>query len=139
MNRSENLATAMPYEMITLFAKFTGAGAAALTVASTTFSATVSKSFLHRSNNFASTTASDHTYVGTGSYTVKLSDAPPNILAIIPSVMGTDGKKATLTAYNPTTRVASILTWDVTGVATDLATTDSLTLTIMGTKSVPDY
>lgn len=139
MNRSENPATAMPYEQITFFAKFTGAGAAALTVASTTFSATSSKAFMHRSNNFASTTAADHTRSGTGIYTVKLSDSTPNVLAIVPTVTGTNGKRATLTEYNPTTRVASILTWDATGTAADLATTDFLTLVIIGTKSVPDY
>jgi hypothetical protein len=139
MNRSENPAAAMPYEMITYFAKFKGAGAFALVVAPTTFSSTSSIGFMHVSNNFASVTAADHTRSGAGAYTVKLSDTVPVVLNIVPTVWGPDGKRAQIADYNPSTRVATVLTWDAAGVAADLAATDFLVLEIVGTKSVPAY
>jgi hypothetical protein len=142
MNRSENPASAMPYDQIHFFAKFQGAGNANLTVATTTFSATSSLAFMHRSNNFASTATADaakFTHTGTGLYTVPLSDTLPVILDMDPNVWGADGKQATIVDYNPTTRTVSLRTVNAAGTLTDLATTDFLILTIVGTKSVPTY
>ena len=139
MNQSENPASSMAYDQIHFFAKMQGAGAAALVRAPTTFSATSWIGFMHASNNFASLTAADHTRSGAGVYTVKLRDTLPVILDLFANVAGTDGKKAQITDYNPTTRVISVKTYNAAGAATDLASTDFITFTLVGSKSVPVY
>src|ERR1700751_6498891 len=101
MNQSENLAYAMPSESITFYAKVQGAGAAPPVRPPTTFSWTSFKGFMHAINNFVSLTASDITRSGAGVYTAKLRDSLPIVLNIIPELVGTDGKWAQVTDYNP--------------------------------------
>lgn len=139
MNQSENVAFAMPYEQITLFAKVQGQGPAAPIRAPTTFSATSTKGFMFSSHNFVSTVAANITRSGVGVYTAKLRDGLPLVLDIVPTVMGTDGKRVQIQDYNPTTRVISFSAFDAAGALADLATTDFVTFTIIGTKSVPGY
>jgi len=144
MNRSENLAYAMPYEQITLFGKIQGQAAAAPIRAPTLFSATSSAGFMHSSNNFVSTVAADVTRSGVGAYTVKFSDGLPVVLDIDIRVSSTTGaaayKDGYWTDYNPTTRVLTFGTnLATTGAATDLLTTDFVTFVITGQKNVPGY
>jgi len=139
MNQSENIAYAMPAETITFYAKVQGAGAAAPVRCPTTVSATSFKGFMHASNNFVSLTASDITRSGAGVYTAKLRDSVPVVLNIIPELVGTDGKWAQVTDYNPTTRVISFQTFSAVGAAADMASTDFLTFQIEGQKNLPVY
>lgn len=144
MNRSDNPVTAMPYDMVVMFGKLQGAGAAAPVRAPTTFSSTSTAGFMHSSNNFVSTTAADITRSGVGAYTVKFSDGLPVILDIDVRVFSTTGaaayKDAYVTDYNPTTRVLTFGTsLATTGAATDLLATDFVTFTITGQKTVPGY
>lgn len=144
MNQSENPASAMPYEMITLYAKIQGAGAAAPVRAPTTFSGTSAIGFMHASNNFISLTATDITRSGVGAYTAKLRDSLPVILDIDARVWSSTGaaayKDAYITDYNPTTRVITFgVLAPATGAPIDLLSTDFLTFTISGTKSIPVY
>lgn len=142
MNQSENLAYAMPYEQLTLYAKIQGQGAAAPIRAPTTFSATSSAGFMHASNNFVSATASDITRTGVGLYTAKLRDSVPVVLDIDIKVWGPSAtaKDAYVTDYNPTTRVVTFATFlQSSSAAADLATTDFATFVITGQKNIPVY
>lgn len=139
MNQSENVAFAMPYEQITHYAKIQGQGVAAPIRAPTTFSATSTKGFMFASHNFVSPIAADITRSGVGVYAAKLRDGLPLVLAIVPTVMGTDGKRVQVQDYNPTTRVISFSAFDAAGLADDLDATDFVTFTLIGTKSVPGY
>jgi hypothetical protein len=143
MNQSENQAYAMPFEQITVYAKIQGAGAAAPVRAPTTFSATSSAGFMHASNNFVSTVATDITRAGVGDYTAKLRDGLPVVLDIDGRVWSTTAaaaKDCYIRDYNPTTRVITFGTnLATTGAVADLAATDFLIFTINGTKSIPSY
>lgn len=144
MNSSENMAYAMPYEQITMFAKIQGQAAAAPIRCPTTFSATSSAGFMAASHNFVSLTATDITRSGVGAYTAKLRDGLPIVLDIDIRIWSTAGaatyKDGYVTDYNPTTRVITFGTsLSTSGAAADLATTDFLTFIITGTKSVPGY
>jgi hypothetical protein len=143
MNQSENPSSAMPYEQITMYAKITGAGAAAPVRSSTTFSATASSAFMHASHNFVSLTAADITRAGVGDYTVKLRDGLPVVLDIDArcwSTTAAGAKDVYIREYNPTTRVITFGTnLATTGAVADLAATDFVVFTIVGTKSVPVY
>lgn len=139
MNQSENLAYAMPSELIIFFAKVQGAGAAVPVRCPTTVSSTSFKGFMHASNNFVSITASDITRSGAGVYTAKLRDSCPVIDQIVPELNGTDGKWCQVTDYNPTTKVISFQTFSAVGAATDIASTDFITFTLYGQKNLPVY
>ncbi len=143
MFRSENQAFAMPYEQITLYGKIVGAGAAAPLRASTTPSTTSVAAWMHTSHNFVSQVAADITRAGVGDYTVKLSDSLPVILDIYPrcwSTAAAGAKDVYIRDYNPTTRVITFgVNLATSGAVADLATTDTVVFTIVGTKSVPVY
>jgi hypothetical protein len=142
MNSSENAAYAMPYGLITFFAKIQGAGAAAPVRAPTTFSATSSIGFMHASNNFAPTVATDITRSGAGAYTMKLRDSVPVMLNIIAECWGpaATGKDIVIQDYNPTTRVVTFASnLEATGAATDLAAADFVVFTFIGSKDTPSY
>jgi hypothetical protein len=133
----------MPYDMVTMFGKLQGAGAAAPVRAPTTFSSTSSAGYMHTSNNFVSTTVIP-TRSGVGAYTVTFSDGLPVILDIDIRVASTTGaaayKDAYWTDYNPTTRVLTFGTnLATTGAAVDLLSTDFVTFIITGQKTVPAY
>lgn len=142
MNQSENPAYGMPYEMITMFAKIQGAGAAAPVRAPTTFSATSSIGFMHASNNFVSTTATDIARSGAGVYTMKLRDGLPVVLNVEANCWGpaATAKTIVIQDYNPTTRVLSFTSLlESTSAATDLAAADFVVFTFKGQKGVPVY
>lgn len=144
MNSSENPAYSMCSEQITMFAKIQGAGAAAPVRAPTTFSATSMAGFMCASCNYVSTVAADITRSGVGAYTAKLRDGLPNVLDIDGRVNATTGAAAAkdvyVVDYNPTTRVITFgVNLATTGAVVDLLSTDFLTFTITGTKSVPPY
>lgn len=144
MNSSENAAYAMPYGQITMYAKIQGAGAAAPVRAPSTFSATSAIGFMHASNNFAPTVATDITRSGAGAYTIKFSDGFPVILDIDIRIWSSTGaaayKDAFITDYNPGTRVLTFGTNLATsGAATDLLSTDFVTFVITGMKGTPAY
>lgn len=142
MNQSENIAYAMSPEQIMLYAKIQGAGAAAPVRVPTTYSATSSIGFMHASNNFVSTVATDITRASAGVYTMKLKDGLPVILDIVPKIWGpaATAKYVVVQDYNPTTRVLSFtVNLESTNAATDLAAADFVTFTIVGQKSIPSY
>ncbi len=142
MNQSENVSYAMPPEQITFYAKIQGAGAAAAVRAPTTYSATSSIGFMHASNNFAPTVATDIVRTGAGAYTMKLRDSLPVILNITAECWGpaATGKDIVIVDYNPTTRVLTFgSNLESTGAATDLAAADFVIFTIIGMKSIPTY
>lgn len=142
MNLSDNLATAMPYEHLTFYAKVQGAGAAAPVRAPTTFSATSAVGYMHASHNFVSLTATDITRSGVGAYTLKLRDSVPVILNVTAECWGpaATGKDIVIQDYNPTTRVLTFASnLESTGAATDLAAADFVVFTFTGTKTVPPY
>lgn len=142
MNLSDNPATAMPFEHVTLYAKIQGAGAAAPVRAPTTPSATSSIGFMHASHNFVSLTATDIVRTGAGAYTLKLRDSLPVILNVTAECWGpaATGKDIVIQDYNPTTRVLTFASnLESSGAATDLAAADFVVFTITGTKSVPTY
>lgn len=143
MNRSDNPVTAMPYDMVVMFGKLQGAGAAAPVRAPTTFSATSMATYMHSSNNFISTTVVC-TRSGVGAYTATLSDGLPVVLDVDGRVFATTGAAAAkdvyVVDYNPTTRVITFGTnLATTGAAADLLSTDYLVFTITGQKTVPSY
>jgi hypothetical protein len=113
-----------------------GAGAAAPVIPTTVQSTTSSKSWLSAANNFVSSTAGDIVRSGVGVYTIKLKDGLPVVFDISPAVWGPSGTWATISDYNPTTRVISVLTWAAGGAAADLAATEFLHLTISGQMTV---
>jgi len=143
MNRSDNPATALPYEHCVFYAKIQGAGAAAPVRAPTTFSATSSAGFMHASNNFVSLTAADITRAGVGDYTAKLSDGLPVVLDIDARVWSNSAataKDVYIRDYNPTTRVITFgVNLTTSGAVADLAATDFVVFTIAGQKTVPVY
>lgn len=143
MNQSEHLAYAMPYEQIVLYAKIQGAGAAAPVRAPTTFSTTSAAGYMHASHNFVSLTATDITRAGVGDYTAKLRDGLPVVIDIDARIWSTNAataKDCYIRDYNPTTRVITFGTnLTTSGAVADLASTDFLVFTIVGTKSVPVY
>lgn len=142
MNNSENLAFAMPCEHITFYAKIQGAGAAAPVRAPTTISATSSIGFMHASNNYVSTVATDISRASAGAYTLKLRDSLPVILNITGDVWGpaATAKDLVIQDYNPTTRVLTFATnLESSGAATDLATADFVVFTFTGQKNSPVY
>lgn len=133
----------MPYGQITMYGKIVGAGAAAPLRASTTFSTTSSAGFMHTSHNFVSLTATDITRAGVGDYTVKLQDGLPVVLDIDArcwSTAAAGAKDVYIRDYNPTTRVITFGTnLATTGAVADLASTDTVVFTIVGTKDIPVY
>lgn len=144
MNQSDNPCTAMPVEQCVCYAKIQGAGAAAPVRAPTTQSLTSSIGFLCASCNFVSLTATDITRSGAGAYTMKLRDSFPFILDIAAVVWSSTGaaayKDCYITDYNPSTRVITFGTNLATsGAATDLLSTDFVTFTITGCKTMPPY
>lgn len=140
MNSSQNTQFAhMAREAVVYHGSVQGAGAAAPTIPTTTFSATSSIQPMAVSNNFVSAVAGDITRSGAGVYTIKFKDTVPVVLAMTTDVWGTDGKFAQITDYNATTRVLSVKTFSSVGVAADLATTDNLKITVTGMLSVPTY
>jgi hypothetical protein len=144
MNQSEYMAYGMPAEMITMYAKIVGAGAAAPLRAPTTFSATSMAGFMAASNNFVSLTAADITRSGVGAYTAKLRDGLPVVLDIDGRVYATTGAAAAkdvyIVDYNPTTRVITFgVNLATSGAVVDLLSTDFLTFTITGQKNVQAY
>lgn len=142
MNQSENLAYAMPPEHITFYAKIQGAGAAAPVRAPTLFSATSSIGFMHASNNFAPTVATDITRSGAGAYTIKLRDSVPVMLNVTAECWGpaATGKDIVIQDYNPTTRVLTFASnLESSGAATDLAAADFVVFTFTGQKNIPVY
>jgi hypothetical protein len=132
----------MPPEQITFYAKIQGAGAAAPVRAPTTYSATAALGFMHASNNFAPTVATDIVRTSAGVYTMKLRDSLPVILDIRPTIWGpaASSKYVVIQDYNPTTRVLSFsVNLESSNAATDLAAADFVTFTIIGMKSIPTY
>lgn len=113
-----------------------GAGAAIPVIPTTTLSTSSSIQPMTAADNMVSGTAGDITRSGAGVYTLKLKDKMPVILDIIPNVWGTDGKRAQLTDYVPSTRILTIKVYTAAGVAADLASTDNLKLTIYGRLTV---
>lgn len=131
----------MVCEQITFYAKIQGAGAAAPVRAPTTYSATSSIGFMHASNNFITTVATEITRSGVGTYTAKLQDGLPVVLDILARVWGpaATAKQGNIVDYNPTTRIITFSVMTAAGVAADLAAADFLTFTIVGMKSIPTY
>lgn len=133
----------MPYGQITMFGKITGTGGTPPVRSPTTFSATSSAAWMHTSHNFVSTVAADITRAGIGDYTVKLQDGLPVVLDIDArcwSTAAAGAKDVYIRDYNPTTRVITFGTNLATsGAVADLATTDTVVFTIVGTKDVPAY
>lgn len=132
----------MAYGHITFYAKIQGAGAAAPVRASVVPSTTSAIGFMHASNNFAPTVATDITRSGAGAYTMKFPDSLPVILNISGDVWGpaATAKNLVIQDYNPTTRVLTFATnLESTGAATDLAAADFVVFEIKGTKDVPVY
>jgi len=134
----------MPYGHITFYGKIQGAGAAAPVRAPTTFSATSMAGYMHSSNNYISTVASDITRSGVGAYTAKVRDGLPVVLDIDGRVNATTGAAAAkdvyIVDYNPTTRVITFgVNLATTGAVVDLLSTDFLTFVITGQKGVPTY
>ena len=138
MNRSPySESFTLAHEQITAYGSIQGAGAAAPTIPSTTFSATSSIGWQAVTDNFVSAVAGDITRSGVGVYTIKFKDNIPTIMDITANVWGTDGKWSQNTDYNPTTRVLSLKIFAAGGAAADLATTDFVKFTITGRLSVP--
>lgn len=121
MNRSESLCYSGHRMACPTVASVTGAAAAPPVTTPTTV--------VPAADNYAHNTTV-HTRAGVGQYTIFLKEKFPRILSIAPSVIGTDGKKATVVSFDVTAASVTILTWTVAGVAVDLAATDRLTLTI---------
>ncbi len=137
MNRSEYRQYAsMSPDSVTFNGLIQGAGAAIPVVAPTTFSATSAKGYATLANNFVSRVATDITRSGVGAYTVKFVDSIPVVFDIDANVWGPNGTTATISDYNPTTRVVTLLTWGPTGTAADLAATEVLRFTVWGQLSV---
>lgn len=126
----------MSVDAITFFGSVQGAGAAAPVIPTTTLSTTSSIQPMKPQDNFVSSVAGDIVRSGVGVYTLKLKDGLPVIFDIGANVWGTDGKFAQVTDYNPSTRVLSVKTYSSVGAAADLAATDNLKLTIVGSNSV---
>lgn len=140
MNSSENKQFAhMSRDAVMFHGSVRGAGAAAPTIPTTTFSATSSIQPMHVSNNWVSAVAGDITRSGAGVYTLKFKENIPVVLSMTTDVWGTDGKFAQITDYNATTKVLSVKTFSSVGVAADLETTDNLKITVVGMLSVPTY
>lgn len=137
MNRSKYTdGGCMSVDVITFFGSVQGAGAAIPVIPTTVLSTTSSIQPMKAQDNFVSGVAGDITRGGVGVYTIKLKDGVPVIYDISPNVWGTDGKFAQVTDYNPSTRVVSVKTYSSVGAAADLAATDNLKLTIVGSNSV---
>lgn len=139
---SEFQSFSMSQEHIVLYAKIQGAGAAAPIRAPTLFSATSAIGYMAASNNYCSTVATDITRASAGVYTMKLRDAPANILGINADVWGPQAtsKSCIIQDYNPTTKVLSFTTTlDTTNAATDLAAADFVVFEIKGQKGLPVY
>jgi hypothetical protein len=126
----------MSPESCTLYGMVQGAGAAAPVIPTMVFSGTSSKGYMSAANNFVSSVAGDITRSGVGVYTMKLKDGLPVVFDISPNVWGPTGTWSTVSDYNPSTRVISILVWAPGGAAADLAATEFLHLTITGQLSV---
>lgn len=135
MNRSGYTESYVMFpEACTVMACVQGAGAAPPVIPPTTFSATSSKGYMSAANNFALTGGIGRT--GVGAYTVTLKDGLPVVLDIGVSIWGPNGTWGTISDYNPTTRVATILVFAAGGAAADLAATEFLRLTFTGQMSV---
>lgn len=137
MNRSpEAQVYSMSKETCFLIASVQGAGAAAPTIPTTTLSVSSSIQPMAATDNFASGVAGDITRSGAGAYTIKLKDALPVILNMIPVVWGTDGKLCQIVDYVPNTRVVSVQVRSAAGAAADLASTDNLKILVIGKLTV---
>lgn len=135
MYRSPNPVFGMPRELVIFFGSVQGAGAAAPTIPTTVFSSTSSILYMAAEDNFVSGVAGDIVRSGAGVYTIKLKDGIPIVFDIVPMIWGTDGKWAQMTDYNPSTRILTVKTFNAAGAAADIATTDTLKLTILGRLS----
>lgn len=135
MNRSPNPIVHAGTEVCVMSGSVQGAGAAIPVIPTTTLSTSSSLHYMSAADNMVSGTAGDITRSGVGVYTLKLKEALPVILDILPNVWGADGKRAQVTGYNPSTRVVSVAVYTAAGVAADLASTDNLKLTVIGRLS----
>ncbi len=86
-------------------------------------------------NGISRLTADIPTRSATGVYVLKLSQMPPVIRNILPSIRGADGRKCTITSWSVADRTITIKTWSVAGIAADIETTDLLILTVEGSNS----
>lgn len=123
-------------EVITAFGAVQGAGAAAPTIPSTTFSATSSLNWMSVINNFVSAVAGDITRSGVGIYTVKFKDNIPVIFDVTVNVWGTTGLWSQNTDYNATTRVLTFNVRASGGALADMTTSDFAKFTITGSLAV---
>lgn len=111
----------MHHEVTTSVALLVGAGAANLTVPTT-----------NPGDNFAAS----GTRSATGTYAIVLKEFFPRILAITPTVTGTDGKTCHVVSWVESTKTVNIITYNAAGTATDLASTDTLRLIVMARESL---
>lgn len=110
----------MSPEAMTFIAVLQGAGAAQPVIPPTTYSTTSSKGYCSAANNFAASA----TRSGVGQYTMTLKDGCPVALDVAPNVWGPNGTWATISDYNPSTKVLTFFTWAAGGAAADLAATE---------------
>jgi len=115
--------------MVMAVASVTGAGTSAPTVAAA--SGTANKP----GRNLATGANISRSAEGVYSITIAAALRPPVVSAVLPSVRGPDGRKATVTSYTPSTGVLLVKAWSVAGVADDLETTDQLDLVFVAADS----
>lgn len=136
MNRSGyEISFDMSQEAMRFIGVLQGAGAAIPVIPTTVLSTTSSKLNCAASNNFIQSA----TRAGVGSYTATLKDSCPVALEIGVSVWGPNGTRATISDYNPTTRVVTFLTWAAGGAAADLAATECVRFLFSMQNVVPAY
>lgn len=111
----------MHHELVTSIVKVVGADTATPTIPTT-----------YPQDNFAYSTSRS----GVGVYAIVCKEHFPLIIDITATVVGADGRKASITSWDEATKTINVKTWTVVGVAGDLQTTDTLILQITARESL---
>lgn len=125
-NRSDYPSTSMHLEEVTALAAFQGAAASVPVIPAVTV--------VTAADNFGTATGSSR--YGVGTYVLALKEKWPEILDVIPTVVGTDGKRVQVTAWSESAGTVSVQAYNAAGAAADLAATDFLRLNVRARKSV---
>lgn len=125
-NRSEYPGRSMHLEAVDMLAVFQGAAAAVPVIPATTVTTAA--------DNFGTATGSSRSGVGT--YVLALKEKFPKIMDVIPTVLGTDGKRVQVTAWSEANGTVSVQAYTAAGAAVDLAATDFLRLWVKARNSI---
>lgn len=122
--RSHYATSSMHVEKIDFVAAVVGAGASAPTIPAATV--------ITAADNFAASA----TRSGTGTYVITLKEKFPSFVHIDPMVVGSDGKRVQVTSWSVSAGTISVQAYNVSGVAADLTTGDTLRLLVQAKLGV---